>query len=368
MKSSIEGSRAIAETIKLIKPDVVSSYPITPQTHIVEALAEFQANGADFEFVRAESEFASASILLGASAAGGRTYTATSSQGLLLMTEVIFSIAGMRLPVVMTCANRAVSSPVNIWNDQQDSLTVRDAGWMMLYAEDNQAAADLHLFAYKIAEQLKIPAMVNVDGFVLTHTVEPVELATPTQVTEFLPDYSPDPQAILDTNNPLSLGCFVTPADYQEIRLELHEDLNQVKKLFKTEAKLFKKIFGREYKLVDYYGVPKPEVIFLSMGSLVGTIKDSVDQLNQSKKKVGVLNINCFRPFPSEDLIKNLRGARKIIVLEKDISLGSGGILELEVKRALFGTAKLQVFGRTVGLGGRDIKIEDILQIYKKTK
>jgi pyruvate ferredoxin oxidoreductase alpha subunit len=365
MKKCIEGSKAVALTVNLCRPDVVSAYPITPQTHIVEELAALKASGAgDYEFVRSDSEFAAASIVLGASAAGGRTYTASSSQGLLLMTEVLFNIAGMRLPVVLTCANRAVSAPINIWNDQQDAVTMRDSGWMMLYAEDNQAAVDMHLLAFKIAEQLKIPVMVNMDGFVLTHTVEPVDVPSIEQVNKFLPKYQPTVGQYLDVTNPVSLGCFVTPADYQEIRLDLHKDLLGAKKVFQTEAKLFKKIFNRSYDLVQYYGADKPDKVIVSFGSVVGTIKEAVDELIAKKNKVGVLNVNCFRPFPDEALVKHLLKVKKIVVLEKDISLGSEGALALEVKKALFGKTKSVVKSITAGLGGRDIRQKDIVKIF----
>jgi pyruvate ferredoxin oxidoreductase alpha subunit len=367
MKKCIEGSKAVAQVVNLCSPDVVSAYPITPQTHIVEDLASLKANGdASFEFVRADSEFAAASIVLGASASGGRAYSASSSQGLLLMTEVLFSIAGMRLPVVLTCANRAISSPINIWNDQQDSQTVRDAGWLMLFAEDNQAACDLHILAFKLAEQLKIPAMVNMDGFVLTHTVEPVEVPEEKLIKKFLPAYKPVLGQILETEKPVSLGCFVTPTHYQKIRLELDADLKAAKKLFKKEANLFKKIFGREYDLVQYYGATNPETVMVSFGSVVGTIKDAVDDLNKKKAKFGVLNVVCYRPFPDEEVVKYLAKVKKIIVLEKDISLGSEGALSLEIKKSLYGKSKAKIISITTGLGGQDIRLIEIKNIFKK--
>src|SRR3990167_6152165 len=222
----LEGSRAIALTIKNISPAVISAYPITPQTHIVEDLAKFKADGAaNYEYVRAESEFAAASIVAGASAAGVRTYSATSSQGLLLMIEVVYNIAGMRLPVVMTCANRAVGAPINIWNDSQDIMTARDAGWILLFAENHQEAVNQHIMAFKIAEQLKLPVMVNVDGFIMTHTYEPVIIPAAEQIKKYLPDYKPEPGQFLDPGNPATLGALVTPAHYMEIRQELHDDL-----------------------------------------------------------------------------------------------------------------------------------------------
>ncbi len=225
-KQILEGSRAIALTINNIKPAVISAYPITPQTHIVEDLAKFKADGqADYEYILAESEFAAASIVEGASATGVRTYTATSSQGLLLMAEVIFNIAGMRLPVVLTCANRGVSAPITIWNDHQDAMTIRDAGWIMLFAENHQEAVDQHIMAYKIAEQLQLPVMVNVDGFVLTHTYDSVVIPDTKQIKKYLPDYKPKKGQFLDPANPVTMGAFASPAYYQEIRQDLHDDL-----------------------------------------------------------------------------------------------------------------------------------------------
>src|SRR3990167_9110569 len=234
----LEGSRAIALTIKNISPAVISAYPITPQTHIVEDLAKFKADGAaNYEYVRAESEFAAASIVAGASAAGVRTYSATSSQGLLLMIEVVYNIAGMRLPVVMTCANRAVSAPLNIWNDHQDAITVRDSGWVQMHAENIQEALDLHIQAYRIAEGPKImlPVIVNMDGFILTHGLEVVDLPDQEQVDRFLPAYKP--LFKLDVENPLTLGPLVDPDYYMEARFAMHETHKDVLKLIPAGIK-----------------------------------------------------------------------------------------------------------------------------------
>ncbi len=367
MQKIIEGSRAIAETIKNIGVGVVSAYPITPQTHIVEELAKIKADGqADFEYVLAESEFAAASIVLGASAAGVRAYTATSSQGLLLMAEVIFNIAGMRLPLVLTCANRAVSAPINIWNDQQDALTVRDAGWLMLFAETVQEACDLHILAYKISEALLLPVMVNLDGFVLTHVVEPAVIEDSQKIKKFLPAYRP--KEFLDVNNPLTLGAFATPAHYFEIRQELHDDVVASKKTIDAEMKNFKKVFGRDLNAVEYYGAKNAETILVAMGSVAGTIKEAVDDINKQESKVGILKIVSFRPFPDEEIIKILGRAKNIAVIDKSISLGTEGILATEIKRALAGRKSAcyvasYVTSYVMGLGGRDITKEMIIRI-----
>jgi pyruvate ferredoxin oxidoreductase alpha subunit len=370
MKKIIEGSRAIAETIRNIGADVVSAYPITPQTHIVEDLAKLKADGeADYEYIRAESEFAALSILIGASAAGARTYTATSSQGLLLMTEVIFNAAGMRLPIVMTDANRAVSAPINIWNDAQDAVTMRDAGWIMLYGEDNQETCDLHILAYKVAEQCLIPVMVNLDGFVLTHTVEPVDIVDPKLIKKYLPAFKPSEK--LDVKHPLTFGAFATPAHYMEIRQELHDDLAASQKLLAKEMAEFKKVFGRELSLVDYYGDKSAETVVVAMGSVLGTIKEAADEINESGKSVGVIKITSLRPFPVEELLKLIGNKKNILVIDKSVSLGEEGILAGEIRRAFYGRSQAKIVGAIMGLGGRDITKEMIkktVELAVKTK
>ncbi|MFA5020456.1 MAG: pyruvate ferredoxin oxidoreductase [Patescibacteria group bacterium] len=379
MMRILEGSRAIAETINNIKPAVVSCYPITPQTHIVEDLAKFKADGeADYEYVLAESEFSAISVLAGAAAAGVRTYTATSSQGLLLMTEVLYNIAGMRLPVVITNANRAVSAPINIWNDQQDAVTMRDAGWIMFFGETNQESCDLHVLAYKVAEQSALPAMVNLDGFVLTHTVEPVEVPAPALIKKYLPDWRPAEK--LDVKHPLTFGAFATPEHYFEIRRGLHEDLALSRKLIAKEMSEFKKVFGRKLSLVEYYGDKNAETVVVAMGSVLGTIKETVDELNKPlptsplvkvKGKVGVLKITAFRPFPAEEIIKLIGGKKNILVIDKSVSLGEEGVLAGELRRAFYGRSKAKIVGAIMGLGGRDITKEMIkktIALAVKTK
>ncbi len=363
MRKNIEGSEAIAEVVKLIQPEVVATFPITPQTHIIEHLAKYKADGeVGFEYIKTESEFAAASVVLGASAMGVRVYTASSSQGLLLMGEVLYDIAGMRLPVVITAANRAISAPLNIWNDHQDVMPFRDAGWIMLFAETNQEAMDLHLLAFKLAEKLSLPAMVCMDGFVLTHTYEPVDIPKLSEVKKFLPKYRPKKNTYLDVINPVSLGCFATPADYQEIRLELHEDLLKSKNLFIQEAKKFKKIFKRNLNIIDYYGPKNAKTVIVAMGAALGTIKEAADQLNEKGSKVGVLKISMLRPFPKMEIKHLLKDKKNVIVLDRAISLGSGGILYNEVRNALCNT-NAKVSGAVNGLGGRDITIDFIKKL-----
>jgi len=383
MKEILEGSQAIAQTINNIKPAVVSAYPITPQTHIVEDLAKLKADGkAKYEYVRAESEFAAASIVAGASATGVRVYTATSSQGLLLMTEVIFNIAGMRLPVVMTVANRGVSAPITIWNDHQDTMTMRDAGWIQLYAENHQEAIEQHLLAYKVAEKANLPAMVCIDGFVLTHTYEDVSVPSVEEIKKFLPAFKPKKGQYLDPQNPVSFGAFAPPAYYQEIREELHNDLRNSRKLIIDEYEKLKETVPSIIKkteknahinngLIEYYGAAHPRTILIAMGSLVGTIKDTVDEINKGKMagSLGVLKIKSFRPFPTNDILKTVMAAKQVAILEKAVSLGAtDGPLTLDIKAALKNKAKTKVQGFTVGLGGRDITKKLITRIVKEVE
>ena len=372
----LEGSRAIALTIKNIKPAVISAYPITPQTHIVENLAKFKADGqAGYEYILAESEFAAASIVEGASATGARVYTATSSQGLLLMAEVIFNIAGMRLPVVLTCANRGISAPITIWNDHQDAMTVRDAGWIMLFAENHQEAVDQHIMAYKIAERLQLPVMVNVDGFVLTHTYDSVVIPDAKQIKKYLPDYKPKKGQFLDPANPVTMGAFASPAYYQEIRQNLHDNLVASADVIKQEYEKYHKIITKTQKhkntktlfdngLIEYYGPKKPKVILIAMGSVVGTIKDAVDEI----KGVGILKIRCYRPFPTNEILKIIQKAKYIAVLDKAITLGHIGPLASDIKATVQGKAKAKIQSFIVGLGGRDVTGEMIGRIIGEVK
>lgn len=368
----LEGSRAIALTIKNLAPAVVSAYPITPQTHIVEDLAAFKAQGqANYEYVRAESEFAAASIVLGASATGERVYSATSSQGLLLMSEVIFNISGMRLPVVMTCANRAISAPINIWNDQSDVMAIRDAGWILLFAASHQEAVDQHVLAYKLAEKLNLPVMVNVDGFIITHSYEGVIIPDESLIKKYLPDYSPLLGEYLNPAQPITLGAFFTPDYYQETRATLHHDLLASQEIIKQEYKLWQKLSGRQELgplkaaldngLIEYYGAPKAKTILVALGSVAGTILETI----KADNSLGLLKIKTYRPFPSVEINKIISRAKNIAVIEKAISLGNMGPLYNDLKGALDKNNKLNVTNHIVGLGGRDVTKKIIKGIIK---
>ncbi len=373
-KKFLEGSMAIAEVVKLCRPQVISAYPITPQTHIVEHLSQMVANGEiNAEFVNVESEFSAASVVLGASATGARTYTATTSQGLALMAEVLFNIAGMRLPVILTCANRALSSPLNIWNDQQDSMLVRDSGWIQLYAEDTQEAVDMHIQAYKLAEdhEILLPVMVCMDGFRLTHTFEPVEIPSQEEVDKFLPSYKP--LYYLTPKNPLTFGAFAEPDKYMETRYMIHDAQKKAKNMIEKIAEEFEKSFGRySGGLIEGYKIEDAEIVLVSMGSIIGTFKEVADEMREKGRKVGVLKVRSFRPFPDEGIYNALKDVDNIAVFDKNISLGSEGILCSEIKSAFCNKEKKpRVNGFIFGLGGRDIskdRIKEILGRIEKEK
>ena len=364
MMQFVEGSFAVADAVRLCRPQVISAYPITPQTHIVEALADMVANCTlDAEYITVESEFSALSACIGASAAGSRVYSATTSQGLALMFEVCFNVAGMRLPIVMTIVNRALSAPLSIWNDQQDSISLRDSGWMQLYAEDNQEATDLHYLAYLVAEdhQVLLPIMVCFDGFILSHTYEPVDTLTQEQVDAYVPAFKPYQK--LDPADPISFGMFAPPDYYMEFRYEMDQAMERAKERIVQAGKEFGKQFGRDYSgLVEGYQMDGAETVFVAMGSLCGTVKDAIDEMRAQGKKVGLLKIRCFRPFPGAEIVKALSGVQRVAVLDKNISLGSKGAVGLEVKDALYGSG-ISVYDYIVGLGGRDMKKSDIAAI-----
>jgi len=369
MRAFLEGSKAIAEVVGLCKPGVISAYPITPQTHIVEELAQLIADGKlNSQFINVESEHSAASVVLGASATGVRVYTATSSQGLFLMAEVLFNIAGMRLPVVLTCANRAISAPINIWNDQQDSVSLRDSGWIQFYAENIQEAVDLHLIAYRLAEDkdVMLPVMVCIDGYILTHVIETVDLSEQEKINKFLPEYQPPYK--LDVNNPLTLG-FLADADYYtEARFAIQETHREMLKFIPQLFGDFSSIFGRNYNFVERYHLQDAQKVIVAMGSVCGTIKDVVDELRKKGKRVGLLKILCLRPFPYQEIYNALKDIPRIAVLDRALSLGSFAPLASEIKALFSGKKKAPkiVSSFIAGLGGRDITRENIKQIFRQ--
>jgi pyruvate ferredoxin oxidoreductase alpha subunit len=355
MLKQTEGSQAVAEAVALCRPEVICAYPISPQTHIVEGLGELVKSGAlsPCEFLNVESEFAAMSVAIGSSATGARTYTATASQGLLFMSEAVYNASGLGLPIVMTVANRAIGAPINIWNDHSDSMSQRDCGWIQLFAESNQEALDLHIQAFKLGEELSMPVMVCMDGFILTHAYERVDMPTQAEVDAFLPPYQP--RQVLDPADPVSIGAMVGPEAFMEVRYLAHAKQTMALELIPHIAEEFAQRFGRASGgLVRGYRCEDAETIVVALGSVLGTLQDTVDDLRNGGMKIGVLGIQSFRPFPLAAVRAALQGAKRVVVLEKSFSVGLGGVVSADVRFALTG---LQLQGYTVvaGLGGRAI-------------
>ncbi len=354
MRKQIEGSLAIAETVAACRPQVIPAYPITPQTHIVEALGVLVKAGKlrPCEFLTVESEFAAMSAALGASAVGARAYTATASQGLLYMTEVLYNVAGLGLPVVMTVANRAIGAPINIWNDQSDSMSQRDCGWIQLYAEDNQAAVELHVLAFRLAESISVPVMVCMDGFILTHAVEPIEVPSQEQVDGFLPPYSP--RQILDPAEPVTIGAMVGPEAFTEVRVLSH--LNQLRAIdrFAELAAEYGVVSGHPQEVVSSYRSEGAATVLLMLGSVSGTARDLVDELAEEGRNVAVVTLTMYRPFPAAAVRSALSGAEHVIVVERAFAPGAGGVVSPDVLAALTGVPT-RLTTVVAGLGGRAV-------------
>ena len=364
MLKQIEGSRAVAEAVGLCRPEVICAYPISPQTHIVEALGQMVKSGAieRCEFINVESEFAAMSVAIGASAAGARSYTATASQGLLFMAEALFNASGLGLPIVMTVANRAIGAPINIWNDHTDAMSQRDCGWIQLFAENNQEALDLHIQAFRLAEELSLPVMVCMDGFILTHAYERVDVPTQQQVDAYLPPY--EPRQILDPNEPVSIGAMVGPEAFTEVRYLAHAKQMQALELIPQWSDEFRRAFGREAGgLVHTYRTDDADTIVVALGSVLGTIKDTVDEMREQGAKIGVIGIACFRPWPQTAVRAALAGAKRIVVLEKSLAVGIGGIVAANVRTAL-AERTTPVYAVIAGLGGRAITKTSLNRVF----
>ncbi|MFY9315702.1 MAG: transketolase C-terminal domain-containing protein [Burkholderiales bacterium] len=355
MLKQIEGSHAVAEAVALCRPEVICAYPISPQTHIVEGLGGLVKSGAlqKCEFINVESEFAAMSVAIGASAAGARAYTATASQGLLYMAEAVFNASGLGLPIVMTVANRAIGAPINIWNDHTDAMSQRDCGWIQLFAENNQEALDLHIQAFRLGEELSLPVMVCMDGFILTHAYERVDVPSQQQVDAYLPSFSP--RQILDPSEPVSIGAMVGPEAFTEVRYLAHAKQMKALELIPGWADEFSAAFGRDSGgLLHRYRTEDADTIVVALGSVLGTIKDTVDELRRDGAKIGVLGITCFRPWPLAAVRAALQGAKRVVVLEKSLAVGLGGIVSSNVGTSFAGSPDA-VHAVIAGLGGRSI-------------
>ena len=364
MPKQLEGSAAVAQTVALCRPEVICAYPISPQTHIVENLSQIVKAGelVPCEFVNVESEFAAMSVAIGASATGARAYTATASQGLLYMVEALFNAAGLGLPIVMTVANRAIGAPINIWNDHSDSMSQRDCGWIQLYAETNQEALDLHIQAFRLAEELSTPVMVCMDGFILTHAVERIDIPAQELVDAFLPPF--EPRQVLDPDEPISIGAMVGPEAFMEVKYLAHAKQMQALELIPEIAADFKAAFGRDSGgLIRSYRAQDAQTIVVALGSVLGTIQDTIDELREDGMKIGAVGITSFRPFPLEALRAELEHAERVVVLEKALAVGIGGIVSANVRMALTG---IVLHGYTViaGLGGRPITKASLRELF----
>jgi pyruvate ferredoxin oxidoreductase alpha subunit len=366
MLRQIEGSQAVAETVAMCRPEVICAYPISPQTHIVEALSRLVKSGAltPCEFVTVESEFAAMSVAIGAAAAGARAYTATASQGLLFMAEALFNAAGLGLPIVMTVANRAIGAPINIWNDHSDAMSQRDSGWIQLYAEDNQEAADLHIQAYRLAEELSLPVMVCMDGFVLTHAFERIETPDQAVVDGFLPPFTP--RQVLDPDDPVSIGAMVGPEAFAEVRYLAHARHLEALDVVPRIAAEFEQAFGRASGgLVKPYRTEGASTVVVALGSALGTIKDSVDGLRDRGVDIGVLGVSTFRPFPADAVRAALADAQRVVVIDRALAPGIGGVVAIDVRTALAGS-DVVVYDVLAGLGGRPITTASLTSVFEQ--
>jgi pyruvate ferredoxin oxidoreductase alpha subunit len=361
MLEQLEGSRAVARAVALCRPEVIPAYPISPQTHIVEALSAMVKDGelAPCEFMNVESEYAAMSVAIGASATGARTYTASASQGLLYMSEALYNASGLGLPVVMTVANRAIGAPINIWNDHSDSMSQRDSGWLQLYVESNQEAVDTHLLAFRLAEELSLPVMVCMDGFVLTHAYERVDMPSQEQADAYLPAY--EPRQLLDPEEPISIGAMVGPEAFTEVKYLAHHKHMQALDLIPELAGALSQALGREQSgLLRSYRCEEAETVVVALGSVLGTLEDAVDHMREEGVSVGALGIKAFRPFPLQEVAAALAGARRVVVLERALAVGVGGIVAQDVRIALGSVfphrgCNANVYTVIAGLGGRPI-------------
>ena len=367
----VEGSEAIAKAVQLCRPDVISAYPISPQTHIVENLARMVADGElKTEMILVESEFSAASAVTGASAAGGRAYTASSSQGLLLMTEVIYNAAGMRLPFVLTGVNRSVSAPISIQIDQQDTVSLRDAGIIQLYAESSNEAYDMHLMAFRLAEDpaVLLPVMVCLDGWILTHNYERVAFLDEETVNRFLPPFTP--QQFLDVSRPLTYGSHAEDDVLMEMKYSIQDAMIRAKDRIKEIMAEYGSLTGRHYSgLVEPYKMDGAEIVLVGMGSMMGTAKDAVDEMRERGIPVGLVRVLCYRPFPYEDILASTRGAKVIAVMDMNFSMGSEGAMGMDLKAKLCNmTDAPLVLDFVTGLAGREVSKETICQIVERSQ
>jgi len=366
-RTGIEVSLALSEAVKMADADVIAAYPITPQTHIVEHLSQLVADGhLDAEFVPVESEHSAMSACLGSSAAGARTFTATSSQGLALMHEILYMAPALRLPIILAVANRALSAPISIWNDHSDIMAERDTGWIQLFAENGQEVFDLTLQAFRIGEdpQVLLPVAVNLDGFTLSHVIEPVVFPEQKVVDQFLPVYRP--KVRLDPAKPVSMGIFGIPEIYTETKRATEAALLDSKAVILKVWDEFEALFGRKYRPIETYRAEDADTLLVAMGSVSETAMTAVDEMRAEGKKVGVVRIRLWRPFPDEEFKAAVAKARVLGVVDRSITPGShAGPVFMEIRSLLYALPERPaVFGFSLGLGGRDVTRDNFKYIY----
>lgn len=358
MKKIMVGNHAVSWGAMLSRAEVISAYPITPQTTIVEELSVLCADGTlKARFVPVESEHSAMACCVGASAAGVRTFTATSSQGLALMHEMLHWASGARLPIVMANVNRALGAPYNIWGEQSDSLAQRDTGWLQLYCENNQEVLDTVIQAFKIAEEVLLPVMVVLDAFVLSHTAEPVEIPDQDKVDQFLPPFRPLYR--LDAKDPHTFACLAPPEYFMEFRYKMQQSMLASKEVCRRVDKEFGQVFGRKYGLIEPYRCEGADLILVAAGAVASTARVVIDTLRDKGRKVGLVKLRLFRPFPKEELFLAVKEAEKVAVLDRDLSVGIGGMFAQEM-RAAFCNEKTRppIYSYITGLGGRDTTIQ----------
>lgn len=365
----VEVSVAVGDVVKLANADVIAAYPITPQTHIVEHLAELVANGElDAAFIPVESEHSAMSACLGSAAVGARTFTATAGQGLELMHEVLYVASSMRLPIVMTVANRALSSPLSVWGDHSDAMAVRDTGWIQIFVENGQEAIDNVICAFRIAEDKRVllPIMVHLDGFHLTHVIEPLIIPEASDVERFLPpNQYPLP---LNPDKPVAMGDFAPPIIYTETKWAQEVNLRASKEVILECWQDFTKTFQRHYSPVEKYHSEDAKILLLTMGSFSETAMVTIDKMRGEGKSVGLIKLRLWRPFPFEELRQAVKDAEILIVLDRALSFGGpGGPVCSEVKAALYNDAKKpKIISFVGGLGGRDITVAGFEEIISR--
>ncbi|MFW6146812.1 MAG: pyruvate ferredoxin oxidoreductase [Thermodesulfobacteriota bacterium] len=370
MRKVITGNVAVSYGAMLSDVQVVAAYPITPQTTIIEELATMQAEGlADFNYIRVESEHSAMAACIGASMGGARAFTATCGQGLFLMHEMLHYAAGARTPIVLANVNRAAAAPWSIWSDQTDSVSQRETGWIQLYCEGNQEVLDTTIMGFKIAEQLRLPTMVVLDAFFLSHTSEPVDIPEKDQVRDFLPPFDPG-DLWLDPDNPRTFGGITMTDAYMEFRWQIQRDMEKAKGVITDVHEEFAQLFGRQYRQVDAYQAQDAGLVLVVSGTAASTARDAIDYLRKKGENVGMVKLKTLRPFPREELMNALRGKEKVAIIDRNFSPGATGVWAQEVRSALYELPEKDrplIYGYIAGLGGRDISVKVIEEIYRQT-